>query len=204
MKTCCKCKAEKPKEEFNKHSSKHDGLQSNCKACHSVQKAEYNAANRESIAARKSELYLANRDRIAARSAEHYAANRERIAVKNAEYRQANRERIAAYHAEYYLANPEKFAANCRNRRARLRNAPGSHTAADVRSIFENQRGLCANCHAKLFKSGKNKFHADHIIPLAKGGSNWPDNIQCLCPTCNLSKNAKDPIAWAQQNGRLI
>lgn len=25
-----------------------------------------------------------------------------------------------------------------------------------------------------------------------------------LCPTCNLRKHAKDPIAWANENGRLL
>ena len=71
-------------------------------------------------------------------------------------------------------------------------------------SIFDSQSGLCATCETKLFKSGKNKFHADHIKPLAKGGANDRYNIQCLCPACNFSKGSKDPIDWAQKNGKLL
>jgi 5-methylcytosine-specific restriction endonuclease McrA len=41
-------------------------------------------------------------------------------------------------------------------------------------------------------------------MPLARGGSNDRLNLQCLCPQCNLSKNAKDPIAWAREQGRLL
>ena len=211
MKICGKCKAEKLAQEFSKDSRSKDGLQFKCKACVS----QHYKANKESISARVSAwkaenkahislqmaaYHVANRSRISAYKAE----NRERLAKREAEYRAENRCRIAAQKAAYRLANPDKRSADERNRRARKRNAEGRHTATDIARIFEHQRGLCANCHAKLFKSGKQTFHVDHIVPLAKGGSNWPDNLQCLCPTCNTSKHAKDPIVWAQQNGRLI
>jgi 5-methylcytosine-specific restriction endonuclease McrA len=31
-------------------------------------------------------------------------------------------------------------------------------------------------------------FHIDHIIPVARGGTNHPDNLTLACPTCNLEK----------------
>lgn len=211
MKTCGKCKAEKPTTEFSKYSRSKDGLQFKCKACAA---AHYNA-NREHVCKRVAAWRIGKEEHIAqymvnysaankSRISAYKAENRERLAKREAEYKAENRERIAAQKAAYRLANPDKHSADGRNRRARIRNAEGTHTATDITRILDAQRGLCANCHAKLFKSGKNKFHADHIIPLAKGGSNWPDNIQCLCPTCNTSKHAKDPIEWARQNGRLI
>ena len=275
MKTCTKCKIEKPDAEFSKDSQKKCGLRSNCKGC----LAEYNAANREKraaydaayrkenkarLAAQGASYYYANlerisahraeyrakikenlaayhaayraanrlriaeyaasyyaenrdkvadrralyraenRENISARAAKYHADNKERIAARKAGYRAANRDKIAAKSAEYAKANPDKIATNSRNRRARKRSAEGSHTAADIRAIFEKQHGLCANCQTKLFKSGAKKYHVDHIMPLALGGSNWPSNLQCLCPSCNLSKNAKDPIAWAREQGRLL
>lgn len=181
--------------------------------------AAYHAANRERILARNAALRAENKERIAARGAAYYAANRELILAKQAAYKAANPEKVAASKEAYKAANPdkcnaakrawqiknpEKRAANKRNRRARTRNSDGSHTAADVRAIFDNQGGLCANCHAKLFKSGKQKFHVDHIMPLALSGSNRPENLQCLCPPCNLSKGAKHPIDFAQSMGKLL
>lgn len=41
-------------------------------------------------------------------------------------------------------------------------------------------------------------------MPLARGGGNGIGNIQLLCPPCNLRKGSKDPIKWAQKNGRLL
>lgn len=185
MKTCTKCKAEKPFSEFHKHSARPDGLQPFCKIC-------------------KAKNHSDNREQISAQRAKHYSANRKEVLAKQAAYQAANKEKVAEYQLKYRSANAEKYAQNNRNRRARKRNAEGRHTAADIARIFENQRGLCANCHAKLFNSGRQKFHVDHVVPLIKGGSNWPDNLQCLCPQCNNKKRAKDPIEWAQQNGRLI
>lgn len=196
MKICGKCKAEKQVTEFYKHSSRPDGLQNYCKSCAASYASNHYLKNRDRILSYHSDIYAKEKHRFA----DYYEKNKERIA----QYYNENKDRIAAKKVAYRLANPEKCADYDRNRRARETGAEGRHTADDVARIFEKQRGLCANCHAKLFKSGKQKFHVDHIIPLARGGSNWPSNLQCLCPTCNTSKHAKDPIEWAQQNGRLI
>lgn len=230
MKTCTKCKIEKPKSEFNKDSKRADGLQYHCKACNAAYRlankeriraylAEYREVNKEAVRAGKAEYRLRNRERINKKSAAYWMANKEKLNEYKAKYTEANREKIRKYRADYYASKKDEFRKNgarhyaenketyiqyARDRRAIKRNAEGRHTAADITRIFEHQRGLCVNCHTKLFKSGKQKFHVDHIIPLAKGGSNWPSNLQCLCPTCNLSKGAKDPLEWAHQNGRLF
>lgn len=46
--------------------------------------------------------------------------------------------------------------------------------------------------------------HVDHIKALARGGSNWPSNLQLTCGPCNNRKRAIDPIEFARRNGRLI
>ena len=110
----------------------------------------------------------------------------------------------AAAHPEALMSREalESSSVKCAQRRARKRDAGGSFTSVDVAAIFLRQRGLCAGhgCGVKLGST----YHRDHIKPLALGGDNSARNIQLLCPTCNHKKHAKDPIDWAQENGRLL
>jgi 5-methylcytosine-specific restriction endonuclease McrA len=105
---------------------------------------------------------------------------------------------------EWQQKNPEKVRVYARNAQARRRAAlyacEGSFSKSDIDRIKKLQRGLCAYCRCKL----NSKYHVDHITPLAKGGSNWPSNLQLCCPPCNLTKQAMDPIEYAQSIGRLI
>ena len=87
-----------------------------------------------------------------------------------------------------------------RNRRARKMNSVGRNTAADVKRILMRQKHKCVYCKTNL-KAG---YHVDHIIPLSKGGSNGPKNLQCLCAFCNLSKGAKMPEEFARSIGMLL
>lgn len=101
-----------------------------------------------------------------------------------ARYKKANPEKYSLLKKAWKLANPEKHRANHLNRKARVRDAEGYHTGADLSSLFILQDGKCAYCG-----SGLQGYHVDHIIPLSKGGSNWPDNICLACPSCNMSKS---------------
>lgn len=85
--------------------------------------------------------------------------------------------------------------------RARKRNAKGEHTLSRINDLHREQKGKCVYCNIDLQQSG---YHVDHIIPLARGGSNWASNIQLLCPNCNIKKGAKDPYLWAVAHWRLI
>ncbi len=97
--------------------------------------------------------------------------------------------------------NPLKVTVRCENQRARRAKAEGFHTADDIARIRRCQHNKCAWCKIS-FKT--TKAYIDHIAPIARGGSNWPRNIQLLCRPCNQRKHALDPIEWAQRNGRLL
>jgi 5-methylcytosine-specific restriction endonuclease McrA len=87
-----------------------------------------------------------------------------------------------------------------RNRRARKIAADGNHSASDIAAIRAVQKDRCACCRKKLDLKG----HVDHIHPLARGGSNWPRNLQLLCERCNCTKSARDPIEFMRSQGFLI
>jgi 5-methylcytosine-specific restriction endonuclease McrA len=39
---------------------------------------------------------------------------------------------------------------------------------------------------------------------MARGGSNWPSNLQLLCKSCNLSKGARDAEEFMREKGFLL
>lgn len=127
--------------------------------------------------------------------------NRDKINAQKCEHYKINRERIRKEQKEYLLKNPDVIIAGANNRRARKIGNGGSHTSKQSKELLEKQNYKCVNCRCCL---KKNKKHLDHIMPLALGGTNNIDNVQWLCAKCNLSKKSKDPIKWAQQNGRLL
>lgn len=100
--------------------------------------------------------------------------------------------------SEWRKNNPEKIRAESNKRRATIKSAEGTHTAADIAEILKRQNHQCPYCAADLNLG----YHADHIMPLALGGSNWPENIQATCPPCNLSKGSKHPDDFAKEKAR--
>lgn len=103
----------------------------------------------------------------------------------------------AAALRRYRAANPHKtreWAQNRRNRKA------GRLEYGTIPALMKLQRGLCAYCKCDIHSG----YHVDHIVPLARGGKHRADNIQLLCGPCNLRKSDRDPIEFAQLNGRLL
>lgn len=127
-----------------------------------------------------------------------------------AKYKSDNHERIMRVTRlsviRYLKLNPHKKAEFDSNRRAKKNNAEGRYTRDDISRILSLQKWKCANCKSCLkgVHKGKRRYHVDHIYSLSKGGTNWPDNLQALCVSCNSKKNDLDPIDWANKNGKLL
>jgi 5-methylcytosine-specific restriction enzyme A len=57
--------------------------------------------------------------------------------------------------------------------------------------VLERDRFQCQGCSKPDQQAS---LHIDHIIPLAKGGTNDLSNLHTLCQQCNLSKSDRlDP-----------
>ena len=124
--------------------------------------------------------------------------------IRKLEYRSKPENQIKSkeYSRRWRKENPEKNAAQARIYSSRKKGAEGVYTGDDARGILRRQKQKCAEptCGANLDETG---HHVDHIMPLALGGSNWPKNLQCLCPDCNRRKNSMHPLDWAKKKGRL-
>lgn len=204
QKRCSKCGEIKVTADFHKNKSRKDGLSGWCKGCLKKCKQKWRAANPEKSKKRNRKYRQANLEKIKKYKQDYYAANFEKIKEKNREYRQVNIEKIKKYKQEWGATNSEKISAAQHRRRSYKRGNGGAYIVKDIEVIFNQQGGRCNACGKKLIRYNKKQYHIDHIIPLARGGSNNPENIQLLCPSCNLSKSNKDPIQWARENGRLF
>jgi len=101
-------------------------------------------------------------------------------------------------HKKWFAANPHKRREHEAARRAKA--GKDRYTAADVDRLLLLQHGRCAYCGRSIRK----KFQVDHITALSKGGMNGAKNIQLLCPPCNHSKHARDPLDFARSLGLLL
>lgn len=83
---------------------------------------------------------------------------------------------------EWARRNPDYVAHNSSLRRARIKGAEGSHTIEEWEAVKKAHDNRCAHCGTD------EPLTKDHIIPLTKGGTDFIDNIQPLCHSCNASK----------------
>lgn len=136
------------------------------------------AANKR--AAQREDLRIKNR--------KYYAANREVEIQRSIEYQSANREAVSERNRSYKRNNRERYSLHEHTRRARINGAAGTHTFEQWigRLAFHGHR--CRYCSTPLTVRSATR---DHMIPLIKGGTNWPSNLVPACFSCNSRKQAR-------------
>lgn len=188
MKKCSKCKESKDESFFSRDKYRPDGLTSWCKACRS----SLYQSKRESTLAQQKEYADKNRNVRRAYGREYYSLNKEVVAKKGRAIYLKNHEAIKQRHREYnkqYLQdNREMSYAKTQRRRARKKgNGVFAISKPELRKLYSSP---CYYCGA--VKAG----HADHVVPLAKGGRHSVGNLVPACAPCNMSKGSKFLSQW--------
>ena len=103
-------------------------------------------------------------------------------------WKKKNPDKVKESQRRYIKKYPEKIRFLIRKNKRRRDNAEGSHTFGEW-ELLKRQYGYCCPACGKC--ETEIKLEIDHIIPLSKGGSNYIENIQPLCRSCNSKKHDK-------------
>lgn len=216
-KVCSMCKQELPKtHEYFSHHVKPSGtivFDSRCKSCAAALKRQKRRKNPEHERALDRERYKRDHEKRLNMIRNYNQIHRnELVARMKVRWIEKGKQYKAAEHIkrlnnpEFYRErqrndrrkHPERYSTYDKNKRAKRKKAEGRYTLRDELDQRTKQGNRCFWCSREL-EGGKS--HVDHIIPLVRGGTNWPDNIAITCPSCNLSKGTKLPyIEWQPPN----
>ena len=115
--------------------------------------------------------------------------------------RESERARIAKYGKE----NPQKRRMHRRNRRARKLSAESDkYLESDILHIYGIECHICQEtvdltAPRQVGTTGWERgLHLDHVIPLARGGSDTVDNVRPAHGICNVKKSHRDLASYVE------
>ena len=109
-----------------------------------------------------------------------------------------NKDKMRDYSEE---ARRERKQFHKKRRRARKKNAEGSHTLEEweaLKTHYNHMCLCCKRCEPEI------KLTEDHVVPLSKNGSDYIWNIQPLCINCNSKKYTKTISYLPEMMERII
>lgn len=193
-KSCNRCGVHQELAKFPVNTASSDGRYSLCKECRGITVKARNSIpevkeHQRQLSAAK---YRRNKQKILARQKERYALDPDRSRRYRSRWSEDQREHHRARCRQWAKNNPLAMRAIVSKRRARLKNSDGFYTKDDIRTLLLKQKSLCNGCACDISR----RFDVDHIIPIIRGGSNWPSNLQLLCGRCNRIKACKTNEEW--------
>ncbi len=161
-------------------------------AAHREEMKQRRRANAAQMRDRKSawfkKYYAANADKRKAASRAYYEEHRAAVRARDNAYRAAHPDKTKARARAKYLANPEEYHLRAAKRRAMKKTTRiGRVNFKLLRDQFD---GVCGICRQALDLKA-DKYHYDHIVPLAAGGTHEMANLQIAHARCNLKKGAR-------------
>lgn len=179
IKRCRCCNCVKWRSDFPSSKTNRDGKNSWCRACYNEKsKARY---QREGVKEQKRAYDKA-----------YHLENKDWIRVRTREYVRA---RVAdGWVNTWSKDNPEARRAIAATYKAKRRaQCKDGMSGRELRLWLEIQDLICVWCGIEC----GDKYHIDHVNPLAKGGRHEWTNLAIACPSCNFRKSSRDPMEFA-------
>jgi hypothetical protein len=141
---------------------------------------------------------LANPEKVRANALLWAKQNPERVNLRNKLWKQKNPERYKEFQKKYNASVPEKKRKHAAARRCKKKNQSPLLTENQKKTIecFYSQA-------VRLTERFGFQFEVDHILPIAKGGSHTPSNLQVLPIKINRAKGCKEVFVWQDYQSPL-
>lgn len=169
-KKCTQCQEVKCIEAFHRDKKRKDGRYPHCSVCSGARVHAY---------------YLANREKINARKRAYMQVYNRAHSDDQQTYHRARPEQAKRAKQKYYQSHPDRFIVRNARSRARKYQAPGEFTVQEWQDLKARYNYTCLCCGKQ---EPEIKLTPDHVIPFSKGGSNFIENIQPFCLSCNNKK----------------
>lgn len=187
--TAIKKRREADPERYREHSRK--WRRENQERARAQGRARYQA-NKEKIKNQRACRRQERLTEIHARDRTYYHATRDARLEAMKRYRNKQRidpaylagkvEEVRLWRAKYPERAKRKAKHDKVRRRAMLLGCEGCHTETEWEEILKSSNYKCLSCNTG------NNITKDHIIPLSIGGTDFIDNLQPLCRSCNAKK----------------
>jgi hypothetical protein len=129
-----------------------------------------------------------NANAIKLQQQDNYQRNKEKRKANVVAWQKANPEKFKQYQSISKKRNKEAIAANTRRRNAR-RKANGVF-AISKKELLKLGQGPCFYC------GSKDRITIDHVVAIARGGTDSIGNLVSACKRCNSSKRDLTIIEW--------
>lgn len=172
---CSKCRAET-------HTNRYY-----CRPCDAERVAAYRSTpkGRHATALAYKKWASRNPERVKELQKIQRLKNRSAAAERTRAWRLLNKDRVKQTRTIWVKANYEKVLLL--NQKYRASKVTSNCVAFELSDIENYKSKICGVCSEPVV----GKYHLDHIVPLSKGGSHTPDNLQLTHPVCNLKKHNK-------------
>ena len=187
-KYCNGCQQVKCYKAFGKDGRNKDGLRYQCMECVNKWSEQNRDTRKDAVREYNQEYYHKNHERFKERGRTYRETNRDKVREDWKLWAKNHPENIAAHRRKDMETHKEQRNINAAKRRARKAQATGSHTVEEWKDLCAYYKYTCLCCGRR---EPEICLSPDHVVPLARGGTNSIDNIQPLCRRCNQSKHAR-------------